>query len=202
MPGHHIHLGPELGHIEVVQDVDGAEQYLDRLADRQVQIVAFDHDIVLPVGIVRIQAQGVVGTDVSGIGRAEPAVLPRKAKAPLPLLAHDLELGRSFRDRDELVPDEQARRQHGRDAHRGHDGEPPLQLLVLRLVGRPSSLLVAEAEHAIGHEQDDGGENDSGNPERDDDRVIDVAASSRQSASTTTGSASETEPSRPPLEPV
>ena len=38
----HIHLGPELGHIEIVQDVDGAEQHLDRLPDRQVQVVVFE----------------------------------------------------------------------------------------------------------------------------------------------------------------
>jgi hypothetical protein len=33
---------------------------------------------------------------------------------------------------------------------------------------------VTEAEYAIGHEQDDGGENDPGYPECDDDRVVDV----------------------------
>ncbi len=42
-PRHHVHLGAELGHVEIVQDVDGAEQHLDRLADRQMQVVALDH---------------------------------------------------------------------------------------------------------------------------------------------------------------
>src|SRR3546814_260075 len=91
------------------------------------------------------------------------------------LLAQNLNFRRVFRDRDELVPYEQAGSQHARDAHRGQSGEPPLQLLVLRLVRRPPSLLVAIAEHAIGHEKNDGDENDSGDPEGDDDRVIDVA---------------------------
>jgi len=139
-----------------------------------VQVVGFDHDIVVRVGIVWIQAQRVVGTDVLGIGRAEPAIFPWKAEAPLPLPADDLDLGRPFRDRDELVPYKQTGRQHGPDAHRGHDGEPPLELLVLRIVYRPCSLLVTEAEYAIGHEQEDGGESNAGDPERDADRVVDV----------------------------
>src|SRR5436853_2321948 len=171
---HQIHLGPELWHIEAVQDVDRALQKLDRLVERQVQVVGFDHDIVLRVGIVWIQAQRVVGTDVLDIGRAEPAVFPRKAEAPVPLPADDLDLGRPLRDRDKLVPYEQTGRQHGPDAHRGPDGEPPLDLLVIRIVYRPCSLLVTEAEYAIGREQDDGGESDPGYPECDDDRVVDV----------------------------
>src|SRR5262249_525981 len=157
-----------------VQDVDRAQQYLDRLADQQVQVVGLDHEIVVRVGIVRIHAQRIVGTNVADIRRAEPAVLPRKAAAPLPLLADDLELGRSFRDRDKLVPYKQTRNQHGRDAHRGHYREPPLELLVLRIVHRPSSLLVTEGEYAIGREQEDGGENDPAYPECEVDRVVDV----------------------------
>src|ERR1700730_5111795 len=106
---HRIHLGPELGDIKVVHDIDGAEQYLDRLPERQVQLAASDHDIVLPVGIVRIQTQGIVGTDVAWIGRAEPAVPSREAKAPLPLLTHYLKLRCLLRDRDVLVPHDQSR---------------------------------------------------------------------------------------------
>ncbi len=60
--------------------------------------------------------------------------------------------------------------------------EPPLQPLVLRLVSCPCSLLVAEAEHAIGHEQTNGDENHAGDPECDDDRVVDVTPNSTQSA--------------------
>ena len=60
--------------------------------------------------------------------------LPRQAEAPLPLLTHDLDLGRSFRDGDELVPHKQPRPQQGRDSHRGPDSERPLQPIVLRLV--------------------------------------------------------------------
>src|SRR6266852_2813505 len=139
-----------------------------------MQVVGFDHDIVVPVGIVWIQAQRVVGTDVAGIGRAEPAVFPWKAEAPLPLLADDLDLGRPFRDRDKLVPYNHAGSQHGPDPHGGRYGEPPLKLFVLRIVHRPSSRLMTEAEYAIGHEQDDGGEDDPGYPECQVDRVVDV----------------------------
>src|SRR5712692_9388761 len=139
-----------------------------------MQVVDFDHDIVVRVAIVWIQAQRVVRADVPGIGRAQPAVFPWKAEAPLPLLADDPDLGRPLRDRDELVPYEQAGSQHGPDTHRGHYGEPPLELFVLWIVYRPSSRLVTEAEYAIGHEQDDGGESNAGNPERDADRVVDV----------------------------
>src|SRR5215212_9303119 len=105
-----------------------------------------------------MQAQRVVGSDVAGIRRAEPAIFSWKAEAPLPLLADHLDLGRPFGDRDKLVPHKQTGRQHGPDSHRSHYGEPPLELFALRIVHRPSSLLVTEAEYAIGHEQDDGGE--------------------------------------------
>lgn len=37
-----------------MQDVDGPEPNLDRLADRQVQVVAFDNDIILPGGVIGI----------------------------------------------------------------------------------------------------------------------------------------------------
>src|SRR5207247_9450044 len=97
-------------------------------------------DIVLRVGIGSLQGQRVVVTDVLDIGRAEPAVFPRKAEAPLPLPADDLDLGRPLRDRNKLVPYEQTGSQHGPDAHRGHDGEPTLELLVLRIACRPASL--------------------------------------------------------------
>src|SRR4029453_5003763 len=92
----------------------------------------------------------------------------------LPLLAENLEFRRLFRDRYELVPYEQTGSQHAGDAHRGQSGEPPFHLLVLRLVRRPPSLLVTIAEHAIGDKKDDGYEHDPGDPERDDDRAIDV----------------------------
>src|SRR6185312_6110167 len=156
---HQIHLRAKLRHVEAVHDVYRAEQHLDRLAKRQVQVVAFDHDIVARAGIVWIQAQRVVRADVHGIGSAESAVFSWKAEAPLPLLADGLDFGRPWRHRDELGPDEQAGSQHGSDANRGPYGEPPLELLVLWFVCRLCSRLVAEAEHAIGHKQDDCGEN-------------------------------------------
>src|SRR3982074_3243442 len=71
----HIHLGPEFGHIEIVQDIDGAEQNLDRLPDWEVQVAVFDHNVVLPMRIVGIQAQRGVATDVADTGPAHPALL-------------------------------------------------------------------------------------------------------------------------------
>src|SRR3981081_2486719 len=171
----HIHLGPELGHVEIVQDIDGAEQNLDRLADWKVQVAAFDHNVVLPMRIVGIQAQRVVGTDVADIGCAQPAILPREAEAPAPLLTHDLDFGSVRRNRDELVPDNQAGCQHGSDADRSPYGEPPFELFVFGIVGCLPSLLVMKAEDAIGHERNDREENRPGDPERDVDRVVDVA---------------------------
>ena len=37
-----------------------------------MQIVVLNHDVVLTIGIVRIQAQWILGTDVAGIDRPEP----------------------------------------------------------------------------------------------------------------------------------
>ena len=53
--------------------------------------------------------------------------------------------------------------------------EPPFELLVFGIVGCPPSLLVTKAEDAIGHERDDREENRPGDPERQGDRVVDVA---------------------------
>src|SRR5262245_13391770 len=122
-----------------------------------MQRITLDDDVVPPVGIVRVQPEGVVGTDVPGIGRTKSNILARAMEAPLPLPAHDLDLSGIDGNRDELVPDKQPWRQHGRYADRRHYCEPPFQPLVLGLILCSSSLLVTEAEDAIGHEQDDGG---------------------------------------------
>ena len=140
-----------------------------------MQVAIFDDDVVLPVRVVAIQAHGVVGTDVADIGGTHPAILARKAEAPLPLLAHDLDLGRVRRNRDELVPDKQARCQHGCNADPGPDAEPPFELLVFRIIVRLSSFLVMKAEDAIGHESDHREEHHAGDPEGDADGVVDVA---------------------------
>ena len=90
----------------------------------------------------------------------------------MPLLAHDLEHRRVFRDLDEIRPYKQAGGQHGDDAHGGHYSEPPFQLLVLRFVVRPLSLAVPVADHDERQEQVDGDENDARHPEREHDRVV------------------------------
>ena len=58
-----IHLGAELGDIEVMQHIYGSERQLDRLADREVQCVALDHDVVMPMEIIRIHTEWIVRTD-------------------------------------------------------------------------------------------------------------------------------------------
>src|SRR5258708_5512146 len=55
------------------------------------------------------------------------------------------------------------------------DREPPFELLVFRLVGCLPSLLVLKAEDAIGHERDDREVTRPSDPERQGDRVVDVA---------------------------
>src|SRR5260370_39155551 len=60
---HQIHLGPELGHIKVVHDVYGAEQYLDRLPERQGQIAAFGHHTVPPPGTAPLPTPRAVQPD-------------------------------------------------------------------------------------------------------------------------------------------
>src|SRR5262249_61421162 len=124
---------------------------------------------------VGVRAKGLVSADVRGVAVAPPPASPGKPKAPPPLPANDLDIGRPFRDRDKLVPYEQTGCQHGPDAQRSHYGQPPLELFVFRIVHRPSSRLVTEAEYAIGHEQDDGGENDPAYPECEIDCAVDVA---------------------------
>src|SRR6266436_3600681 len=119
-----------------------------------MQVVVFDYDVVLSVGIVGIQPHRFVGTDNAGIGSPKPAILSGKPIAPLPLLSHDLDLGRIGRNCDELMPDNQTRCQHGCDADRSPDAEPPFELLVFGIVVCPPSLLVLKAEDAIGHEYD------------------------------------------------
>src|SRR6266702_2229146 len=103
---HQIHLGPELRYGEVVQDVYGAEQSLDRSAYGEMEFRARYQHVVLSVGIVGIHTKRVFIADVLRVDRAHHAVLPGEAKAPVPLLAHGLEYARVFRDLDEICPHE------------------------------------------------------------------------------------------------
>src|SRR5258708_40187317 len=96
-----------------------------------MELLARDQDVVCAPGVLWIDAERVVGSDEHGIGGAQYAVPPGKTIAPGPLLAHGLDHRRLFRYRDELGPYKQTRRQHRGDPHRGHDGEPPLELFIL-----------------------------------------------------------------------
>ncbi len=44
MPGHQVHFGAEFRHIEIMDDVDRAEQEFRRLVDRQMQVAAEHHE--------------------------------------------------------------------------------------------------------------------------------------------------------------
>ncbi len=72
---HHVHLHAELRHGEIVQDVLGPQQHLDRLVERQVQLGPGDQHVVLAARIVGVHAERVVGTDERGIDGTEYAVL-------------------------------------------------------------------------------------------------------------------------------
>ena len=171
----HVHLGAEFRHVEIMQHVDRAQQHLDRLADRQMQVGRFDDDIVLAVGIAwRSTPSGfsAVTSRVSDVPSLPS--LPGRRKLHCHCWPTTSTIGRVARNGDELVPDEQAGHQHGGDADAGDDRQPPFEPLVLRFVGRPVAFPVTEAEDAIGHEQHDGGEDDAGDPEGDDDGVVDI----------------------------
>src|ERR1700692_1574127 len=98
------------------------------------------HDIVLTLGIVGVDRERILRTREANIRGAEHAVLAGKTIAEIPLLPDDLDLRRSGRHGDELAPHQQARREHGGYADRGHDREPPFELLILRFVVRPEAL--------------------------------------------------------------
>src|ERR671912_1979591 len=104
-----------------------------------MQICRLDHDVVLPIEIVRGHAEWILRTDVADVGRAQSAILSGQSEAPLPLLSDNLDLGRIFRDRDELAPDNKARSQHGCHSYSCGYGQPPFEPLVLRLVCRAPS---------------------------------------------------------------
>ena len=171
---HQVHLHAELRHREVVQDVLRAQQHLDGLVERQVQLRAGDQDVVLAARIVRIHAERVVGADERRIDGAQHAVLARQAEAPGPLLAERFDHRRVLGHGDELGPDDQARRQHRDDADRGQPDQPPLELLVLGLVFRAAlaALAVPVADDRVGHEQVHGDEHGAGDPEGEVDGVV------------------------------
>ena len=172
---HQIHLDAKLRHGEIVQNVDGAEQRLDRFADGKMHLRARYQDVVASEGIVRIDAKRILVTDIAGIDGAQHAVLPGEAIAPVPLPAHGLEHRRVLRDVDELRPDKQAGGQHSDDSDRGQSNQPPLELFVLGFVVRQMSLPLTVTHHAIGHEQIHGDENGSRDPERERYGVVDRA---------------------------
>src|SRR4029077_4035736 len=95
---HHIHLGAELWHREVVQDVYRAEVRLDRLTLGEMQFRARDQDVVLSVRIVGIDTARVRVADEAGVDGAEHAVRSGEAVVKVPLPAHDLERRRVLRD--------------------------------------------------------------------------------------------------------
>ena len=173
--GHAVHLGAELRHEEVVQHVVGAQQRLVGLIHRQMHGVGGDEHVVVAARIVRIHAEGVVGLDVAHVHGAELAVFAGEAERPLPLLRQHLELLRFLRHVHVVVPDDQPRRQHGHHAHRGDDGERPLQARVLRLVLRPRILSMAVLPQAVDHEQAHRHEHHAAHPEGDEHRGVDAA---------------------------
>ncbi len=138
-----------------------------------MQIGARHHQVVMRFRVVLVQPQRIVAVEIFRVRRAEHAVAAGQAEAPQPLLADDLELLGILRNGDEIVPDDEAGRQHRGDAHTGDHGKPAFQFLVLGLVF--DRRVAPELPDAVGHEKDDGDEDDARDPEGNDDRVVDIA---------------------------
>ena len=134
---------------------------------------ARDDDVVLAGGILGVDAERIVDAHVPHGAVPELVVGAGQPEAPMPLLADGLDGRGVLGHLDEIRPDEQARRQHRRDADRRERRQRDLELgalgLVMRLVAGPG----AEPPDAVGGEQVDGDEHDAADPERDVDRQVD-----------------------------
>ena len=168
-----VHLDPELGDREVVQHVLGAQPEPHRSAHRDMDDRLVDEDVVAAVGVVGIDAEGIVAADQAVVDDAEFAVPSGKAEIPVPLLADGLHFERIVGHLHELGPDEQAGCQHRGDADRGQHGQPDLQLLVFGLVVGFCTGLVSIADDRVSHEQVDGDKHDTRHDQRDVDRGVD-----------------------------
>ena len=134
-----------------------------------------DEDVILTIGIIFIEAKGVLGTDVPGIDGAQDTVGARIAISPAPLLADRFHQHGVFRNLHILGPDKKARRQHRYDPNCCKGGQPPLQLLVLGFVFGPSFLFVAVLVNGIHHEQVDSDKYKPAHNECDGQGVVDHA---------------------------
>src|SRR6476659_8614003 len=123
-----------------------------------MQIVTQHQQVVLAGRIVGTETDGIEGRDETGVCRAEPPIGARKPETPLPLLANDLDERGSYRRRYETMPDDEARRENGRDPDRSACRKPVFQAAVFRLVRRMRLVRVPESENAVGHEQNNSAE--------------------------------------------
>ena len=173
---HHVHLGAELRHVEIVQHVDRAQQHLDRPVDRQVQVAR-------PRRSRRRRRSDRPGSTPSGLSgpisraseRPSRPSAPGSRKLHCHCCATTSTSVASSGTVTKLAQTKRPGRQHRRDADRGDDGQPELEPPVLGLVVGAGALAMAEAEDAVGHEQHDRREDEPGDPEGDRDRVVDVA---------------------------
>ena len=79
---HHVHLGAELRHVEIVDHIDRAQEDLHRLSDFQMQFAAFDDDVIKCGRIVAVEAERILGGDVARFRGSELAVGAWQAEAP------------------------------------------------------------------------------------------------------------------------
>ena len=98
MPGTRSILARNCGTAKLCRTSSGAQLQLDRPVQGQMQFLARDQQVVLAVGIVRNDAERIPVADALGFDGAQLAVLPGKAIAPVPLLAHHLDHRSVFRD--------------------------------------------------------------------------------------------------------
>jgi hypothetical protein len=125
--------------VKLCRHVLRAQQQLDRLVDRQVQLGRGDEHVVAALRIIRVDAERVVGeTSEASLCPSSP-VRAGEAVGPVPLLADGLDDRRVRRNVDELAPDEEPGREHRGDADGGARSSATTRASCSRGRRRPSA---------------------------------------------------------------
>ncbi len=161
---HQVHLYAKLCDSEVVQNILGSQQELDRTIDRDMHLRIVDKHVVPAVRVFRHHPERIIHGNELRPDLAELAVLTREPVGPVPLLAHRFHFVRLLRHLDEFPPHDQTRSEHRGNTDRGKYRQPGLEFLVFRFVIGPRVFLVPILDHAYGHENIYRNEYGTGNP--------------------------------------